>query len=51
MGEKLITFVFVVENCKGIIDVSIIHKRFVDSFEMQSFEISDKDVCKRWAKR
>ena len=44
MGEKLITFVFMIKNCKGIIDVSIIHKRFVDSFEKQSFIISDKNV-------
>ena len=51
MGEKLITFVFVVKNCKSIIDVSIIHKRFVDSFEKQGFVISDKNVGKRWAKR
>ena len=51
MGEKLITFVFVVESCKGMIDVSIMHKRFVDSFEKQSFVISDKNVGKRWAKR
>ena len=27
-GEKLVTFVFVVKNCKSIIDVSIIHQRF-----------------------
>ena len=51
MEEKLITFVFVVESCKGIIDVSIIYKRFVDLFEKQSFIISDKNDGKRWAKR
>ena len=51
MGEKLIAFVFVVESCKGIINVSIIHKRLVDSFEKQSFVIADKKVSKRWAKR
>ena len=51
MGEKLIAFVFVVESCKGVIDVSIILKRFVDSFENQSFVISNKNVGKRWAKR
>ena len=50
-GRKLITFVFVVESCKAIIDVSIIHKRFVDSFEKQSLVASDKHVGKRWARR
>ena len=50
MGEKLITFVFVVENCKDIIDVSVIRKRVVDSLEKQSFVISDKNVGERWAK-
>ena len=44
MGEKLIAFVLVVKNCKSIIDVSIIYKMFVDSFEKQSFVISDKNV-------
>ena len=46
MGEKLIAFVFVVKNCKSIIDISIIHKRFVDSFEKQNLVISDKNVGK-----
>ena len=50
MGEKLITFVFFIKSCKDIIDVSIIHRRFVDSFEKQSFVVSDKNVGKRWAK-
>ena len=50
MGEKLITFVFVVKNCKSINDISIIHQRFVDSFIKQSFVISHKNVGKRWAK-
>ena len=31
MGEKLIAFVFIVESSKGIIKMSIIHKRLVDS--------------------
>ena len=31
--------------------MSIIHKRFVDSFEKQSIMISDKNVGKRRAKR
>ena len=48
MGEKLIAFVFVVESCKGIINISIIiHMRFVDSFEKQTFVIADKNVNKR----
>ena len=51
MGEKLITFVFVLESCKCIINVSITHKRFVDSFEKQSFVLADQNVSKRWAKR
>ena len=51
MREKLIAFVIIVESCKGIVNVSIIHKRFVDSFEKQSFVIADKKVGNRWAKR
>ena len=53
MGEKLIAFVFVfvVESCKGVIDVSIIHEKFVDFFDKQSFVIANKNVGKRWAKR
>ena len=51
MRKKLITVVFVVKSCKDIIDVSIINQRFVESFEKQSFIISDKNVGKRWAKR
>ena len=51
MGEKLIAFVFVVESCKVIFNVSIIiHIRFVDSFKKQSFLIADKNVYKRRAK-
>ena len=43
MGEKLVAFVFVVKNCKSIIDVSIIHQSFVDSFEKQSFIMLARD--------
>ena len=32
MGEKIITFVFVVESCKGIIDISIIHVAVRNSY-------------------
>ena len=31
--------------------MSIIHMRFVDSFEKQKFVISDKNVGKKWAKK
>ena len=51
MGEKLIPFVVIVESCKAIINVSLMNKRFVDSFEKQSFVIADKNVSMRWAKR
>ena len=51
MGEKLVAFVFIVESCKGIISISIIHERFVDFFEKQSFVIANKNVSQRWAKR
>ena len=51
MEEKLIAFVFIVESCKGIISISIIHERFVDFFEKQSFVIADKNVSQRWTKR
>ena len=51
MGEKLVTFVFVVESCKSIIHISIILKRFVYSFEKQSFVRVNKIVGNRWAKR
>ena len=51
MGEKLIAFVFIDESCKGIISISIIHERFVDFFEKQSFVIANKNISKRWAKR
>ena len=51
MGKKLIALVFIVKSCKDIINISIIHKRFVDSFEKQNFVIADKNISKRWAKR
>ena len=51
MGEKLIAFDFIVESSKGIINLSIVDKKFVDSFEKQNFVIADKNVSKRWAKR
>ena len=47
MGEKLIAFVFIVESSKGIIKISIIHKRLVDSFKKQSFVIANKNISKR----
>ena len=50
MEEKLIAFVFIVESCKGVINLSIIHKKFVNSFEKQSCVIAGKNVSKRWAK-
>ena len=41
MGEKLIAFFFIVESCKGIVNESIIHKRFVESFEKRNFIIAE----------